>query len=216
MATKDDEKKKLFILLGLLGVAAVVVLFMYVIRPAMQDSGGALVSVQVTETVNPLSPFEVDTSLAMPPVGPLPSFQVRHWPEETAGGRYWAPRRGEAMPYDPLRIQNIDVVDPGRREHLDRIRSDWRLVGITETWRWVTVLDEQGEPVLNENGDVTREYRKVWEAFFEGRTRPLGENDRLPGTRFTIEEIRITPERAFVRLRGDTGAELDLELAPLD
>jgi hypothetical protein len=214
MAAKDDEKKKLFILLGLVGVAAVVLLVIYVVLPAMQGSGTDAVATTTT-SIPELSPFEIDLSLPLPADSPV-SYQATAWPEPIAGGIDHTTGLNMPLPYDPLRIQNIDVVDPGRRAYLDQIRNDWKLLGITETWRWVTVLDARGEPKLDAHGRTQREYRQVWEAFFEGRTRPLGENDRLPGTRFTIEKIRLLPERAFVRLRGDTGVELDIELAPLD
>jgi hypothetical protein len=220
MATKEDEKKKLYILLGIVAVGGVVLLFMYVILPAMKKDPAPPPVEDLGELAGPVTPgpagvtrTEEKEELDMPPVVSV-APRVYRWHEEAPrGARHWQMSMDEAMLFDPLLVKNRDVVDPGRRDYIQRIKNEWVLTGITHTWRWVTLVDEEGRPLLDEHGEPMREYRKVWEAFFAGRRRPLGENDRLPGTRFVIERIRVTPERAFVRLRGDLGDPLDLELA---
>ena len=53
--------------------------------------------------------------------------------------------------FDPLKVQNIDVVDPGRREYIERLREDWILNGITITKQQRLKIDANGQPMLGES-----------------------------------------------------------------
>lgn len=132
-------------------------------------------------------------------------------------GENWEKERGRAFwQYDPLFVQNLDVVEPDRKKYIDELRAQWVLDGITEMEHIVKVevKDAEGKPVLDAEGrPVTREEKqRVMEAWFQGRTRPFKEKDRLPGTRFVIEKIYSTPAGKGISLRGDTGALIDMPL----
>ncbi|MCA8915850.1 MAG: hypothetical protein KDB90_10605 [Planctomycetes bacterium] len=115
--------------------------------------------------------------------------------------------------YDPLWVQNIDVVDPKRKEYIDNLKQEWVLDGLTETMQRVTRKDADGNNVEQEE--------MVLEAWFRDKKRPYGEKDRLTNTRFTIEKIfknRVYRSegssdfkvRSGVDLAGDTGAKLTI------
>jgi hypothetical protein len=115
--------------------------------------------------------------------------------------------------YDPLWVQNIDVVDPKRKEYIDNLKAEWILDGLIETMQRVSTKDADGNPV-----DVDK---PVLEAWFRGKKRPYGEKDRLTNTRFTIDKIfnnRVYNSegssdfkvRSGVDLVGDTGAKLTI------
>jgi hypothetical protein len=132
-------------------------------------------------------------------------------------GENWEKERGRAFwQYDPLFVQNLDVVEPDRKKYIDELRAEWILDGITEMEHIVKVelKDDQGKTILDAEGNaVTRdEKQKIPEAWFQGRTRPFKEKDRLPGTRFVIEKIYSTPMGKGILLRGDTGALIDMPL----
>lgn len=132
-------------------------------------------------------------------------------------GENWEKERGRQFwQYDPLFVQNLDVVEPDRKKYIDELKEQWQLDGITEMEHIVKVevLDAAGKPVLNAEGQpVTREERQIVpEAWFRDRLRPYKEKDRLPGTRFVIEKIYRTPYGQGVSLRGDTGALIDMPL----
>lgn len=140
------------------------------------------------------------------------------WPVNPPdSGENWEKERGRAFwQYDPLFVQNLDVVEPDRKKYIDELRAQWVLDGITEMEHIVKVeiKDAEGKPVLDAEGKpVTHEEKqRVMEAWFQGRTRPFKEKDRLPGTRFVIEKIYSTPAGKGISLRGDTGALIDMPL----
>jgi hypothetical protein len=171
---------------------------------------------RAAETVEDEKPLDIP-----PPPGFVRRLPV--WPVEApSGSRGWQPRPGEFWPYDPLFVQNIDVADPGRREYIDRLFAEWRLDGISRIRQPVPVQRNPSSARANSEQDLTPEHelapeteyevQHVWEAWFSGQRRPFRVNDRLPGTRFTIEEIFRTPQLAGVRLLGDTGARIVLPL----
>lgn len=132
-------------------------------------------------------------------------------------GENWEKERGRAFwQYDPLFVQNLDVVEPDRKKYIDELRAQWVLDGITEMEHIVKVeeKDEQGKPILDAEGRprLREEKQRVLEAWFQGRTRPFKEKDRLPGTRFVIEKIYSTTAGKGILLRGDTGALIDMPL----
>lgn len=160
------------------------------------------------------------------------------WPVDApSNSSGWVPGEGEKYAYDPFMVQNIEVVDPDRAKYIDQIRADWIPDGISETWQWVQyrypvpLLDENGKPVLDNEGNpkpdpdkpprIEEKWELVREAWFKGKRRPYRAGDRLTNTRFVIEMIILGDKydvnhitKAIIRLKGDTGAQLDLELAP--
>lgn len=118
------------------------------------------------------------------------------------------------MRFDPMHVQNIDVVDPDRRQYIEKIKKDWVIEGVTETWQQVAVTEENGQPKKDADGKPILEKRLVKEAWFKGIRKPYKEGDRLPGTRFVIKKIVRTREETSVQLIGDNGEELKLELSP--
>lgn len=114
-------------------------------------------------------------------------------------------------PYDPLFVQNIDVVEPERRKYIKALKDQWQLKGITETWHLVDVKDEEGNIVSTER-------KLIKEAWFKGKRRPYKVKDRLTNTRFQIEEIYYNGDegKSGVVLLGDTGARVPMDLAPAD
>ncbi|MCC7510543.1 MAG: hypothetical protein IT464_14370 [Planctomycetes bacterium] len=144
------------------------------------------------------------------------------WPVDApSNSSGWKPAEGEKYAYDPFMVQNIEVVDPDRAKYIDQIRQDWVPDGITETWQWVKELDEDGKPKLGPDGKPIEKWELVREAWFKGKRRPYRAGDRLTNTRFVIEAIILGDKydanhitKAIIRLKGDTGAQLDLELAP--
>jgi hypothetical protein len=121
--------------------------------------------------------------------------------------------KGALIAYDPLWVQNIDVVDPKRKEYIDKLKQEWVLDGLIETVQRVTREDE--------NGNKVEVVVPVLEAWFKSKNRPYGEKDRLTNTRFTIDKIfkdrvyRLEngtdfKVRSGVDLAGDTGAKLTI------
>ncbi len=160
------------------------------------------------------------------------------WPVKApADSRGWIPPEGGKYAYDPFLVQNIEVVDPDRAKYIDQIRNDWVPDGISETWQWVQyryplpLLDDKGDPILDDEGNpkpdpdkpprIEEKWELVREAWFKDKRRPYRAGDRLTNTRYVIEAIILGDKydvghitKAIIRLKGDTGAQLDLELAP--
>lgn len=147
------------------------------------------------------------------------SWQVK----APTGGAGWKPdpAKEEAWPYDPFWVQNIEVVDPERKKYIDQVRQDWIPDGITDTWQWIREVDDEGKTRIGPDGKPIERFGLVREAWFKGKRWPYRNGDRLDGTRFVIEDIVLGDgfgedhsTKAYIRLKGDTGASLDLELAP--
>ncbi|MCB9894774.1 MAG: hypothetical protein H6839_10010 [Planctomycetes bacterium] len=155
---------------------------------------------------------DVDLDIPEPVVIPMPRYR---WQWDN-GGWEWENKPDidrKSLAYDPLWVQNIDVVDPKRKEYIDNLKQEWVLDGLSETMQRVQTKDAEG--------NITEEDRPVLEAWFRGKKRPYGEKDRLTNTRFTIEKIfknRVYQSegssdfkvRSGVDLAGDTGAKLTI------
>lgn len=287
----DKQKKQLIILVVLLiglGIAALFALGVFESTPEPAPQRQAK-SPEGEPTVPPptsgTTPVVANENLEIPAefaFTPKPHY----WPPDSAatprtdstdgdlvakpGGRMWEPSEGELWPFDPLRVKNVDIVNPELRRYIDEVKRNWVVAGITRTWQVVTESvpvegeatppegsegDSEAEdmpadppaeapdngddvvpedapenPTEDDNAETSTEqqnvevkrWRLVTEVWFEGRRAPFRKNDRLTGTRFVIAEIvfgrdlkdpNLTP-RALVRLRGDSGEQLDLELAP--
>lgn len=77
------------------------------------------------------------------------------------GAKYGAVT-GVYPPFDPLVVQNIDVVDPGRKKYIEELKSDWIIDGITITEQKRPILDESGKQLLGESVMVPKpKTRKV-------------------------------------------------------
>lgn len=153
-----------------------------------------------------------------------PSQDTWEWPSP-AGGKDDTTdiSTGGIRPFDPLMVQNIDVVDPERKKYIEDLKEQWVLDGIIETKQRVPVVDEKGKPKLGPDGEPIMEVRLVLEAMFKDRRRPYRVKDRLTNTRFTIKEIFTSRVykiegsdeimiRDGVDLIGDTGANITLFL----
>lgn len=53
--------------------------------------------------------------------------------------------------FDPLRVQNIDVVDPDRKKYIEQLRQEWVLDGITITIQERLKIDKTGKPMIGES-----------------------------------------------------------------
>lgn len=169
--------------------------------------------------------YPIDKDLPIPEKVPV-TVNFYSWPVKAPhGGSGWKPdpdpEKNETWPYDPFWVQNIEVVDPERKKYIDEVRQNWIPDGITDTWQWVREVDADGKTKTGPDGKPIERYELVREVWFKGKRWPYRVGDRLDGTRFVIEDIVLGdsfeadhPTKAFVRLKGDTGASLDLELAP--
>lgn len=170
------------------------------------------------------APVVVEQDLDIPePVKPTTPRYKWPWPD----GKAWTPGPNEVAAFDPLLVQNIDVVDPKRREYIETLKKEWVLVGFLETTQEVPILGEDGKPEMDANGKPKTEVKRVLEAWFKDKRRPYREKDRLTNTRFTIEKIFLDrvymsesgsdyKVRSGVDLLGDTGAKLTIFLADDD
>ena len=182
-----------------------------------------------TPTTTPVTPSG-GTATPTTPGGPAPKVQETDleipdevkismprysWNWDNAGFRYEEDpaNKGQLIAYDPLWVQNIDVVDPKRKEYIDNLKKEWVLDGLIETVQRVTREDADG----NKEEVIV----PVLEAWFRDKNRPYGEKDRLTNTRFTIDKIfkdrvyRLEngsdfKVRSGVDLAGDTGARLTI------
>ncbi|MCL4730261.1 MAG: hypothetical protein KJ044_07510, partial [Planctomycetes bacterium] len=152
--------------------------------------------------------------LPMPKAEEIPSVTYT-WPVAPGvGGFNWDFKDfTKEQPYDPLRVQDLYVVAPERRQYIDKIRQDWVLEGISITPQHVLKVNERGEPELSPEGKRQYEKKDVREAWFKGKRRPYKAGERLTGTRFVVTEVVQTRDKTSVKLRGDNGEELELELA---
>lgn len=241
----DKQTKQLILLVGLIVVAGGVAAFVFLggDDPPPPPATDATATPTPTPTTGPVTPgtpnagpsatpgaqpgavpIVVEQDLEIPePVKPTMPRYKWPWPD----GKGHTPGPDDVAAFDPLLVQNIDVVDPERREYIEKLKTDWVLVGIMETLQEVPVLDENGKPVMGEDGRPKTEVKRVLEAWFLDKRRPYREKDRLTNTRFTIEKIFLNRKyvsesgtdfkiRSGVDLAGDTGAKLTIFLADDD
>lgn len=237
----DKQTKQLILLVGLIVVAGGIAAFVFLggedtsappppatgtePTPTPTPSGEGTQPAPSGATAAPgATPVVVEQDLEIPePVKPTMPRYKWPWPD----GKGHTPGPDELAAFDPLLVQNIDVVDPERREYIETLKKEWVLVGIMETTQEVPVLDENGKPVMDENGNPRTEVKRVLEAWFLDKRRPYREKDRLTNTRFTIEKIFLNRKyvsesgmdfkiRSGVDLAGDTGAKLTIFLADDD
>lgn len=164
------------------------------------------------------APVAVLEPLPMPKDEPLPviSYTWVHPMVEKGtpiGGFNFDWKKNGALVFDPMHVQNLDVVAPERRLYIEKIRTEWVIEGITITPQMVLKVNDKGEPELDEKGQKQYEKKDVKEAWFKGKRRPYKVGERLTGTRFSVEEIIQTRDKTSVKLRGDNQEELELELA---
>ncbi len=260
----DKQKKQLIILLVLVIVAGGVAVWQFVLKgdpaptPAKADTtkaaspaptqpaGGAPVTTKGPSQPAGTTPVTVIEDLPMP-VEEKPRERFLAWPEKERGGR---DTPAGNWPFDPLFVMNLDVVNPEMRKEIDALRAEWVPDGITITTQKVRVEtikkpDPDAPAVIEHHW----EDRPVIECWFEGQRAPFKVDDRLTGTRYTIEEIIFGKEvwrserkplneddelageirtlmrqpytgpdagieKAVIRLRGDKGNLLDMEVAP--
>lgn len=224
----NKQTKQLIVLGGLVVVAAIVAFFMYgggdspSPKPTANTAQGDAPPPAPTQGgqapaggapgapgAAPGAPAaDAAADLPVPPVPEKP-VGVLAWTWKWAapeGGKEYKPPVGQMPLYDPLKVQNVDVVDPERRKVIDQLRLEWVLDGIIITKQEVQEKDEAG--------NMVRKMKLVPEAWFKGKRRPYKENDRLTNTRFTIRQIFRDKERQGIRLISDTGAEVEMVLAP--
>jgi hypothetical protein len=258
----DKQKKQLIILLVLVIAAGGVALWQFVLKgdgktsapattdpkaatPAPQPKGGTPGTAKGPTQPANTAPVTVVEDLPIP-LDEKPRERRFQWPVQGGGKKT---EKG-AWPFDPLFVMNLDVVNPEMRKEIDALRTDWVPDGITITTQRVRVENVK----RNEAGVVIAieqhwEEKPVIECWFQGERAPFKVDDRLTGTRYTIEEIifgkeiwrsereplndkdetagevrRLTrkpytgpdagTEKAIVRLRGDKGNLLDMEVAP--
>lgn len=95
---------------------------------------------------------------------------------------------------DPLWVANIDVVDPTRSKYVEELRAGIseeraaaeKLDGITVTIRRTRLIDEEGRPILDADGDPKEHIEWIKEYWFKGSDEPNHEGDEVKGTGFVI------------------------------
>jgi YD repeat-containing protein len=90
----------------------------------------------------PEQDLEIPPELTPPPVR-------SEWPVRK-GGAGDAPDPNRRV-FDPLKVQNIDVVDPDRRKYIEDLKAEWVLDGITVTRQEVLKIDATGKPMIGES-----------------------------------------------------------------
>lgn len=107
-------------------------------------------------------PSQPGQPAAAPGQAPQTVVQDLEIPEEVVitPPRYdWPVRRGGAddIPdprfpiFDPLKVQNIDVVDPDRKKYIEQLKEEWVLDGITVTVQKRVKIDDTGKPMIGES-----------------------------------------------------------------
>ncbi|MCA8935340.1 MAG: hypothetical protein KDB68_03975 [Planctomycetes bacterium] len=107
---------------------------------------------------------EVQQDLDMPePVKLTPPRYSWQWEAPIGGeGAKYGAATGIFPPFDPLVVQNIDVVDPDRKAYIEELKAEWIIDGITITEQKRPVLDENGKQLLGESVMVPKpKTRKV-------------------------------------------------------
>jgi len=95
---------------------------------------------------------------------------------------------------DPLHVENIDVADSSRMRHIEGLKAgiseEWaaagKLKGISTTVRRTQIVDEEGLPILDADGDPKETIEWIREYWFEGSDKPNYEGDEIEGTGFVI------------------------------
>ncbi|MBZ0135797.1 MAG: hypothetical protein K8I27_05450 [Planctomycetes bacterium] len=107
-------------------------------EPTPAQPGGAPGQTPLTQNQDLDIPAEVTISPAR--------YQ---WPIKR-GGATDLPDRNFPV-FDPLHVQNIDVVDPDRKKYIEQLRAEWILDGITVTTQQRLKIDATGKPMLGES-----------------------------------------------------------------
>jgi hypothetical protein len=109
------------------------------------------------------APLAADQDLEIPEEAKI-TVREYTWPYPNGGKNFTPdPARQLFAAFDPLMVQNIDVVDPTRRETILAVKAEWILDGLIETLQSVPKLDESGKPMVGENqidpvtGEVMRD-----------------------------------------------------------
>lgn len=71
------------------------------------------------------------------------------WPFDNGGANFVArPEKNIFAAFDPFLVQNIDVVDPQRREYIESLKQEWILDGLIETRQQLSIFDGAGKALL--------------------------------------------------------------------
>ncbi len=178
-----------------------------------------------------------------------PRISALTWPVAAplgAGfGIHEAQREGIEMPWDPLKVKNVDIVNPQLKEEIERLKAEWVPDGISvlpQPVRKVTIVTREDGTRERTEEMVVQDVVEVW---FAGQRSPYKVDDRLVGTRYVIQQVlfgdkiwessveiqddgsevrQLTQrvydgpdagtQKAVIRLRGDKGNLIDMELAP--
>jgi hypothetical protein len=165
----DKQTKQLIALGGLVVVAGIVAYFFYfrgddeatknppknATKPAdpvttpTPNSGTAQPGATTTPTTpGGTPPVVVDQDLEIPEDENIRIPEVT-WKYEN-GGRNFVPQpeRNILAAFDPFLVQNIDVVDPQRREYIESLKQEWILDGIIETKQELAVFGPDGKALI--------------------------------------------------------------------
>jgi hypothetical protein len=136
-------------------------------KPKANNSPGPINAAEATPTPTGPTPAGPGPATPATPGGPTPvvADQDLEIPEDTKivtreytwpfsnGGKNFvaAPELNLFAAFDPLMVQNIDVVDPSRREIIETVKAEWILDGLIETLQSVPKLDAEGKPIIGED-----------------------------------------------------------------
>jgi hypothetical protein len=242
MATMNKQTKQAIILGGLLVVLGGFALYTFVFKgDAPKPAAATNAAVTHPPTTPPPAPGQPAAAPGQPAVagqpaavaaGPEVPLPIPAEPDKDPDGKFRYGDQGFtweisgdataiAAAYDPLHVQNLEVVEPGRRKYIENFRAAWVIEGVTEFSQYMKVLDEDKNPKKDAEGKDMMEWRLVREVWFKGKTRPYREDDRLTLTRFTIKKIirnliEPGPIETAVEIEGDNGEKLKLVLAKPD
>src|SRR5688500_5911979 len=177
----DKQTKQLIALGGLVVVAGIVAYFFYfrgddeaaknppknATKPAdpvttptpnsgtAQPKPGATTTTPTTPGGTP--PVVVDQDLEIPEDENIRIPEVT-WKYEN-GGRNFVPQpeRNILAAFDPFLVQNIDVVDPQRREYIESLKQEWILDGIIETKQELAVFGPDGKALIGNSITAPRQ-----------------------------------------------------------
>lgn len=94
-----------------------------------------------------------EQDLEMPEVTKIvaPSYTWKWLAPDGGEGAKYNSATGSFPPFDPLYVQNIDVVDPERKKYIEELKSSWIIDGITVTKQKRPVLDATGKQLRGES-----------------------------------------------------------------
>lgn len=166
----NKQTKQLIALIGLVVVAGIVAVWRLDLLgsddpvPPPPPAGGDQAA--AGGPANPAGPTPTPAQPGGQPAGPgnapVTQQQDLDIPDEAklVPARYdWPVKGGGASDipdprfpvFDPLHVQNIDVVDPTRKEYIEKLKEEWVLDGITITTQERLKIDNTGKPMIGES-----------------------------------------------------------------